>query len=52
MSTPMFDEPFHVAIGVNFDGNGPVDRNHPDYAGEVCCCGGLMWPCPDDEERE
>lgn len=52
MSTPMHDTPPHAPMGVDINGNGPVDKSHPDYAGEVCWCGVLAWPCPDDEERE
>lgn len=52
MSTPMYDTPEHYPIGVNAQGQGPVDPSEPEYAGEQCGCGGLQWPCPEDEERE
>ena len=52
MSTPMYDTPEHYPIGVNAQGQGPVDPSEPEYAGEQCGCGGLQWPCPEDKERE
>lgn len=35
----MFDrEPEHCPIGVNQAGDGPVDKNDPEYVRTVCWC--------------
>ena len=39
MSTPMYDLPDHMKIGVTKDGNGPVDDQDPDFDHYACWCG-------------
>ena len=50
MSTPMFEIPEHVSIGVNKQGQGPVDEADPEYDRTVCWCGVLG--CRKFEARE
>ena len=35
----MFDIPEHLPMGVNKDGQGPVDEGDPEYDRTVCWCG-------------
>ena len=39
MSSPMADLPEHVMIGVDAEGNGPVEEGEPRFARYVCWCG-------------
>lgn len=39
MSTPMYDLPEHLWMGVNRDGEGPVSEREPDFWDYVCWCG-------------
>jgi hypothetical protein len=39
MSTPMFDMHEHFPIGVDADGQGPLQEHDPRYARTVCWCG-------------
>lgn len=39
MSTPMYDLPEHVAIGVNAEGLGPVMEDDPEFDHYTCWCG-------------
>lgn len=39
MSTPMYDLPEHLKIGVNIDGDGPVEESEPGFHHYVCWCG-------------
>ncbi len=39
MSTPMFDIPTHLKMGVNAQGQGPVMEDEPDFDHYECWCG-------------
>jgi hypothetical protein len=39
MSSPMYDTPEHLPIGVNAAGHGPVLEDDPEYDRTICWCG-------------
>lgn len=39
MSSPMPDLPDHMSIGVDVDGNGPVQADDPRFHTFTCWCG-------------
>lgn len=39
MSTPMYDLPEHLPIGINKDGQGPVAEDDPEFDRIICWCG-------------
>ena len=39
MSTPMYDLPKHLAMGVDKNGGGPCDPPDPEYVKTICWCG-------------
>jgi hypothetical protein len=38
MCSPMFELPEHFLIGVNINGDGPIDENDPEFDHMTCWC--------------
>lgn len=38
MSTPMYDLPEHLLMGLNVNGDGPVDEDDPEFLEWGCWC--------------